>query len=166
MGALLFYFLLSSLSSSSLAQGTIQLSNIGKKQVVFGAWPAFDAWGDPARAGTTVQYATVSGELVGAQATILGAGFFSAGSTTLEGLTGTVSLRLAAQYSDGMWEYTDPFEVTLGGAGTPPSPPAALPPSFNGMLPPIWPEPSTYALSVLGAGLFAIMARRRKSTSF
>ena len=160
MGALLFYLLLFSLSSSSLAQGTIQLSNIGKSQVQF-----HHIWGDIARAGTTVQYATVSGELVGAQATILGAGFFSAGSTTLEGLTGTVSLRLAAQYSDGGWGYTDPFEITLGGAGTPPSPPAALPPGFQAIIGPI-PEPSTYALGVLGAGLFAIMARRRKSTSF
>ena len=122
--------------------------------------------GAPARAGTVVQYAIGPGSHVGAPATILGAGYFSAGSTTLEGLTGTVSLRLAVQYSDGGWGYTDPFDITLGGAGTPPSPPAALPPSFNGMLPPIWPEPSTYALSVLGAGLFAIMTRRRKITSF
>lgn len=158
MRALIFYFLLVSLSSSSLAQGTIQLSNIGKSPVVVD--------GAPARAGTVVQYATGPGSHVGAPATILGAGFFSAGSTTLEGLTGTVSLHLAVQY-DGMWGYTDPFEITLGGAGTPPSPPAALPSLFfNGMLVPIWPEPSTYALGVLGAGLFAIMARRRKSTSF
>ena len=163
MRALLFYFLLASLSSSSLAQGTIQLSNIGKRQVTYGR--DYDFGGPPVPAGTIVQYATVSGELVGTSASILGSGYFSAGSTTLEGLTGTVSLRLAAQYSDGMWEYTDPFEVTLGGAGTPPSPPAALPPSFLGGIGPI-PEPSTYALGVLGAGLFAIMARRRKSASF
>ena len=158
MGALIFYFLLASLSSSSLAQGTIQLSNIGKALVVVD--------GVPASAGTVVQYATGPGSHVGAPASILGAGYFSAGSTTLEGLTGTVSLRLAAQYPDGMWGYTDPFEVTLGGAGTPPSPPAALPSSFDGRIGPTMPEPSTYAMGVLGAGLFAIVARRRKSASF
>jgi len=125
----------------------------------------YDFGAPPVPAGTIVQYATVSGELAGTSASILGAGYFAAGSTTLEGLTGTVSLRLAVQY-DGMWGYTDPFEITLGGAGTPPSPPAALPPSFEGVgIYPV-PEPSTYAMGVLGAGLFAIMARRRKSTSF
>ena len=151
-----------SISSSSLAQGTIQLSNIGRDTVKIG-------YVDnplPAPAGTVVQYATGPGSHVGAPATILGAGYFSAGSTTLEGLTDTVSLRLAAQYSDGQWGYTQPFEVTLGGAGTPPSPPAALPLSFDGNAANLLPEPSTYALGVLGAGLFAIMARRRKSASF
>ena len=68
MGALIFYFLLVSLSSSSLAQGTIQLSNIGKSPVVVD--------GAPARAGTVVQFATGPGSHVGAPATILGAGFF------------------------------------------------------------------------------------------
>ena len=126
----------------------------------------YDFGGPAVPAGTIVQYATVSGELVGTSASILGSGYFSAGSTTLEGLTGTVSLRLAAQYSDGGWGYTDPFEITLGGAGTPPSPPAALPSSFEGRVGPNMPEPSTYAMGVLGAGLFAIMARRGKITSF
>jgi hypothetical protein len=147
-----------------LAQGTIQLSNIGKSQVHYGR--DYDFGGPAVPAGTIVQYATVSGELVGTSASILGSGYFSAGSTTLEGLTGTVSLRLAAQYSDGGWGYTDPFEITLGGAGTPPSPPAALPSSFEGRVGPNMPEPSTYAMGVLGAGLFAIMARRGKIASF
>ena len=157
MRVLVILFLLISFLSSSLAQGTIQLSNIGKAPVIVD--------GAPASAGTVVQYATGPGSHVGAPASILGAGYFSAGSTTLEGLTGTVSLHLAVQY-DGMWGYTDPFEITLGGAGTPPSPPAALPSSFEGRVGPNMPEPSTYAMGVLGAGLFAIMARRRKSTSF
>ena len=151
-----------SISSSSLAQGTIQLSNIGRDTVKIG-------YVDnplPAPAGTVVQYATGPGSHIGAPATILGAGYFSAGSTTLEGLTGTVSLHLAAQYPNGRWGYTDPFEVTLGGAGTPPSPPAALPLSFDGNAAMLLPEPSTYALGVLGAGLFAVMARRRKSATF
>ena len=157
MRVLVILFLLISFLSSSLAQGTIQLSNIGKAPVIVD--------GAPASAGTVVQYATGPGSHVGAPASILGAGYFSAGSTTLEGLTGTVSLHLAVQY-DGMWGYTDPFEITLGGAGTPPSPPAALPSSFEGRVGPNMPEPSTYAMGVLGAGLFAIMARRRKITSF
>lgn len=131
MRFLFLYFLLICFSSRSLAQGTIQLSNIGKSQVVVD--------GAPASAGTVVQYATGPGSHVGAPASILGAGYFSAGSTTLEGLTGTVSLRLAAQYPDGMWGYTDPFEVTLGGAGTPPSPPAALPFDFDGSIGPMIP---------------------------
>jgi hypothetical protein len=158
MRVLVILFLLISFLSSSLAQGTIQLSNIGKAPVIVD--------GAPASAGTVVQYATGPGSHVGAPASILGAGYFSAGSTTLEGLTGTVSLHLAVQSPDGWWAYGPPFEVTLGGAGTPPSPPAALPPSFEGLgIYPV-PEPSTYAMGVLGAGLFAIMARRRKSTSF
>jgi len=158
MRVLVILFLLISFLSSSLAQGTIQLSNIGKALV------SLD--GAPASAGTVVQYATGPGSHVGAPASILGAGYFSAGSTTLEGLTGTVSLHLAVQYPDGWWAYSSPFEVTLGGAGTPPSPPAALPRSFEGLgIYPV-PEPSTYAMGVLGAGLFAIMARRRNSASF
>ena len=158
MRVLVILFLLISFLSSSLAQGTIQLSNIGRAQVVVD--------GVPASAGTVVQYATGPGSHVGAPASILGAGYFSAGSTTLEGLTGTVSLHLAVQSPDGWWAYGPPFEVTLGGAGTPPSPPAALPSSFEGRVGPNMPEPSTYAMGVLGAGLFAIMARRRKITSF
>ena len=118
--------------------------------------------GTPAPAGTIVQYATGPGELVGTSTSILGAGYFSGGSTTLDGLTGTVNLHLAVQASNEMWLYTEPFEVTLGGAGSPPSPPAALPSSFNGQAGGIIPEPSTYAMGVLGAGLIAIMARRRK----
>jgi hypothetical protein len=162
MRALVSSFLLVSFSNSSLAQGTIQLSNIGRDTVKIG-------YVDnplPAPAGIVVQYATGPGEFVGAPATILGAGYFSAGSTTLEGLTGTVSLHLAVQYPDGWWAYSPPFEVTLGGARTPPSPPAALPPSFEGIGIYLVPEPSTYVMGVLGAGLFAITTHRRKITSF
>ena len=56
-------------SVSALGQGTIQLSNIGKTIVTVD--------GAAAPAGTTVQYATGPGALVGNSA-ILGAGFFSA----------------------------------------------------------------------------------------
>ena len=138
-------------SVSALGQGTIQLSNIGKTIVTVD--------GAAAPAGTTVQYATGPGALVGTSASILGAGYFSAGSTTLDGLTGTVNLHLAGHTGDGNWSYSAPFEVTLGGAGSPPSPPAALP---NGVALDITaiPEPSTIALAVLGGG--ALLFRRRK----
>ena len=137
-------------SVSALGQGTIQLSNIGKTIVTVD--------GAPAPAGTTVQYATGPGALVGTSASILGAGYFSAGSTTLDGLTGTVNLHLAGHTGDGNWSYSAPFEVTLGGAGSPPSPPAALP---NGVALDIAvPEPSTIALAVLGGA--ALLFRRRK----
>jgi hypothetical protein len=131
-------------SVSALGQGTIQLSNIGKTIVTVD--------GAAAPAGTTVQYATGVGELVGTSASILGAGYFSAGSTTLDGLTGTVNLHLAGHTGDSNWSYSDAFEVTLGGSGTPPAPPAALP---NGVAldisaTPAIPEPSTIALAVLG----------------
>lgn len=96
-------------SVSALGQGTIQLSNIGKTIVTVD--------GAAAPAGTTVQYATGPGALVGTSASILGAGYFSAGSTTLDGLTGTVNLHLAGHTGDGNWSYSAPFEVTLGGAG-------------------------------------------------
>ena len=139
-------------SVSALGQGTIQLSNIGKAQVTVD--------GAPAPAGTIVQYATGPGALVGTSASILGAGYFSAGSTTLDGLTGTVSLHLAGHTGDGNWEYSAPFEVSLGGGGTPPAPPAALPTSFAGLNIPSIPEPSTIALAVLGGA--ALMFRRRK----
>jgi len=137
-------------SVSALGQGTIQLSNIGKTIVTVD--------GAPATAGT-VQYATGPGALVGTSASILGAGYFSAGSTTLDGLTGTVNLHLAGHTGDGNWSYSAPFEVTLGGAGSPPSPPAALP---NGVALDITaiPEPSTIALAVLGGA--ALLFRRRK----
>lgn len=143
-------------SVSALGQGTIQLSNIGKAQVTVD--------GAPAPAGTIVQYATGPGALVGTSASILGAGYFSAGSTTLAGLSGTVSLHLAGHTGDGNWSYSDAFEVSLGGGGTPPAPPAALPSSFAGLNitagTPAVPEPSTIALAVLGGA--ALMFRRRK----
>jgi hypothetical protein len=141
-------------SVSAFGQGTIALSNIGGTPVTVD--------GAAAAAGTTVQYATGPGELVGTSASILGAGFFSAGSTTLDGMTGEVTLHLAGHTGDGNWSYSDAFTVTLGGTGTPPAPPAALPGgvSLNITTGGAVPEPSTIALAVLGGA--ALMFRRRK----
>jgi len=141
------------ISVSAFAQGTIQLSNIGKGIVTI----------DGAAAGpgsATVQYADADNNLVGGTASILGAGFFSGGSTTLEGLTGEVSLKLAGTVDGANYSFSDPFTVTLGGAGTPPSPAAALPGDFSGLNISTIPEPSTIALAVLGGA--ALFFRRRK----
>jgi hypothetical protein len=142
-------------SVSAFAQGTIQLSNIGKGIVTIDGEAA-----GPGKA--TVSYADANNNLVGGTASILGAGFFSAGSTTLEGLTGEVSLKLAGWVDGGEPSFSDPFTVTLGGAGTPPSPAAALPGDFSGLniTTTVVPEPSTVALAILGGA--ALFFRRRK----
>ena len=142
-------------SVSAFAQGTIQLSNIGKGIVSI----------DGAAAGpgsATVQYADANNNLVGGTASIIGAGFFSGGSTTLDGLTGEVTLKLAGTVDGAAYSFSDPFTVSLGGAGTPPSPAAALPGDFSGLniSTVAVPEPSTIALAVLGGA--ALFFRRRK----
>ena len=151
---------------TSQAQGTILLSNIGNDPVIWFGDPAPGILEPGHSRKFFVQLATGIGELVGEPTPILRAGYFSAGPITLEGLTGTVTLHLAGHSGDYDWSYSAPFEVTLGGSGTPPSPPAELPWPEAGLYVGVLPEPSTYALGVLGAGLFVIIARRRKSASF
>jgi len=142
-------------SISAYGQGTIALSNILKTPITVD--------GAAAPAGTTVSFATADNTLVGGTGSVLGGGFFSAGTQTLAGLTGDVSLKLAGSADGGAsWSYSDAFSVTLGGSGTPPAPAAALP---NGVAldivtGPAIPEPSTVALAVLGGA--ALMFRRRK----
>lgn len=128
-------------SVSAFGQGTIALSNIGKTAITVD--------GAPAPAGTLVAFATADNTVIaGTQGAVLGAGFFSAGSKTLAGLSGDVSLKLAGSVPGGDWTYSDAFSVTLGGSGTPPSPAAAIP---NGVALDITtavvPEPSTIALA-------------------
>jgi hypothetical protein len=143
-------------SVSAFGQGTIALSNIGKT--------AINVNGAAAPAGTLVAFATADNNVIaGSEGTVLGAGFFSAGTKTLAGLTGNVSLKLAGSIAgSGVWSYSDAFSVTLGGAGTPPSPAAAMPNgvALNITSGPVVPEPSTIALAVLGGA--ALMFRRRK----
>jgi hypothetical protein len=141
-------------SVSAFGQGTIALSNIGGTAITVD--------GAAAPAGTLVQFATANNELVGTSGSVLGAGFFSAGTKTLAGLTGAVSLKLAGSADGGTsWSYSDPFSVTLGGAGTPPSPAAKMPAvSLDIATAGAVPEPSTIALAVLGGA--ALMVRRRK----
>ena len=91
-------------------QGTIHLSNILSGQILFD--------GIPVTSGeATVQIATMDCQLVGKQIEILDDGYFSGGAFPLQGLTGTVTLRLAVFYTalPGRTVYSHPFEITLGG---------------------------------------------------
>ena len=142
-------------SVSAFGQGTIQLSNLNKGIVTY-------ADGSAAANTAQVSFATPDGTLVGNTVNVAGAGFFLGGKQTLDGLTGTVDLVVAA-WDDTMGPgvgYSDVFSVALGGTGTPPAPDAAIPASFSGVVIPDVPEPSTIALAVLGGA--ALLFRRRK----
>jgi len=141
-------------SVSAFGQGTISLSNIGGTPITVD--------GAPAPAGTLVAFATADNSVIaGTQGAVLGAGFFSAGSKTLAGLSGDVSLKLAGSVPGGDWQFSDAFSVSLGGGGTPPAPPAGMPAvALDITTGPAVPEPSTIALAVLGGA--ALMFRRRK----
>lgn len=139
------------LSFSAYGQGTIQLSNLNKAQVTY-----FD--GTPVGPTGQVSFATPDGTLIGNTVNIAGAGYFLGGQQTLDGLTGTVDLVVAAWDGPNLG-YSEVFTVDLGGTGTPPAPDAAIPASFSGVVIGI-PEPSTIALFVLGG--VALLFRRGK----
>ena len=142
-------------SFSAYGQGTIQLSNLNKAKVTY------FYGGTPVGNSVQVSFATPDGTLVGNTVNVAGAGYFLGGKQTLDGLTGTVELVVAAwdlMTGDGIY-YSDPFSVTLGGTGTPPAPDAAIPADFTGVVIGM-PEPSTIALSLLGGA--ALLIRRRQ----
>lgn len=145
-------------SVSAFAQGTIQLSNIGKGIV------SYADGGEAAGPEAMVAFATADGTQIGDFSNVLGAGFFSDGSKTLAGLEGEQTLTVIGQVLSGEnvthTGISAPFTVTLGGAGTPPSPAAALPADFSGVSLVAVPEPSTIALAILGGA--ALFFRRRK----
>lgn len=169
-------------SLASLAQGTLNFSNLPGTVSPAGA-PIFDADGTTKLAGAgflAALYAGPSaGSLVAIGATLpfrsgAGAGFLdtSSGSartvpTVAPGVAAFVQVVAwdasagatyeAAVAAGGKHGSSSVFQVTTGGAGTPPGLPANLVglTSFN-----LVPEPATYALLALGAG--ALLIRRRK----
>jgi hypothetical protein len=161
------------------AQGTVNFANLGPGLNA----PVYDGNGNPAAAGWLAQLllGTGGGSLtaVGAPANIGSAapGYFNGGVVTVnqvapgalatfqvfawDGASGatTYAAGLAAWNAGTIWGgYSNPVTVTMGGVGTPPSPPALL----IGLQPwgPI-PEPSTTRLALWGAIALVLLRRRR-----
>ena len=91
-----------------------------------------------------------------------GAGFARAADTlVVDGIAGGVEVTVVAHAWDSQTPFiegfSDPFTITLGGAGEPPSLPANLVgfTAFN-----LIPEPTTMVLSLLGASVLALRRRR------
>jgi hypothetical protein len=159
------------LSAAAYAQGTVQLNNNLSGQVVA---RVFMPDGTTGVAGYTAQLVHLNGDSVTPltptttfRSTGAGVGFISpAVDVAVPGVAGGSTATLALRAFDGATYETSTFRgqsapvtVTLGGAGSPPSTPAALTglTSFNVQL---VPEPSTIALALLGGA--ALLLRRRK----
>jgi hypothetical protein len=116
-------FLLLGILPQLYGQGTVFMSNIGRGQILLD--------GVPVAGGEAVVFiANLDGERISQSVKILGSGVFSGGGQVLDGYQGRVRLKLGVVYL-AMPEaviFSDPFDITLGGSGVPPSPAAYLPP--------------------------------------
>lgn len=153
-------------ATSAFAQGTVNFNN---RVTAAGLDAAiFDVGG--ARLAGPDAYAQiyVGGTAVGtpvAFRTGTGAGYFAGGNVAIPGVAGGASASIVVNAWKGAATFeaasikgsSAPINVTLGGAGEPPSTPANLIglTSFT-----LVPEPSVLALGALGAA--ALLLRRRK----
>ncbi|MCL5098327.1 MAG: PEP-CTERM sorting domain-containing protein [Candidatus Omnitrophica bacterium] len=165
-------------SAAAYAQGTVNFSNYAPASGVNA--PIYYIDGVTKLAGTAYMAQLYAGIDAGSLAAVgdplafrtgAGAGFLVASSApyTIPGIgggaTATLQVRAWEVATGATWDaaqvrgQSDTFQLALGNAGQPPTPPADLVglKSFN--LAAI-PEPSTIALGILGAGLLLI--RRRK----
>ncbi len=107
------------------AQGLVVFGNLG----VGVNSPVCNAWGRTLGAGFFAQLQFADGTNIGAPAQFLANGYFSDGVREVDGfLSGeTVALQVAVLSDDGLrLGFSDLFNVTLGGGGTPPIPPSYL----------------------------------------
>ena len=161
------------MTGTGLGQGTVFLDN-------FGLNPVLDVDGAPA--GSVTPLNNLRAAFWFNDAVVSEAWFFDAGQflnptgvgVEIPGAAAgsTVNLQVVAwdsgaDYNDGgglsfadavVKGVSEPFEVALGGAGSPPSLPGTLAnmQSFG-----LVPEPSTLALGVLGGGLLLALRRRK-----
>jgi len=169
---------------ASYGQGTVLFNNIGGQ----GATNSFLNAFQPAST-TNVLFALYGGAggttnpaslvLLGAPTTILFDGFFSGGTRTnnavAPGANGVFQVRAwdstyGATYEDFLANGAKPADATTGvsglftsgtGGGSAPAIPAvSLSGSFPGMV--LVPEPTTYALGMLGLGVVWLARRRRR----
>jgi hypothetical protein len=172
------------MAASAYAQGTITYWNSGIDNATGGGTydaPIFDVDGTTRLSGAAYTVGLYSnGTLVpGSQQTFLtgaGAGFFNPvfdlvipgsapGSTpTLEvrawqTSAGSFAAAQGGAGTYGSFSYTSP---ALGGVNPAPPPPSFFPPTMTGLQSfSLVPEPSTYALGMLGLGALAMMRRRK-----
>ncbi len=176
MKKILFIAALLAAAAGAQAQGTVAFSN--RSSAVDA--PVFDIGGTTKISDPNIVAALFLGDVQeGAAAPFratpaAAAGYWNPGtdsSRTVDGQPGGTSVTLtvrawdstkgatyaAAVAAGGKYGQSDPFTVTLGGGGSPPSTPADLVglKSFS-----LVPEPSTIALGALGAA--ALLLRRRK----
>ncbi len=145
---------------SASAQGTVSFANVGG-----GVNAPVSGPDGLLGAGFDAQLQLADGTNVGDPAPFLANGLFSGGARTIDGVAGgsTADLQVAVLQGGSVVGTSDVITVTLGGAGTPPAPPAAL----SGLSAftigaggdPI-PEPSTVLLALVGGA--ALLFRRRK----
>ena len=167
MKKLLLSALLVAATFSANAQGTVSFANIGG-----GVNAPFTLDGAPigAGSGAVAQLQLADGTNVGDSAAFLANGLFSGGVRTIDGVAGGGSATLQVAVLDcagAVLGVSIQVTVKLGGAGTPPSTPAALSGlsavaavSGGGAAVDPIPEPSTIALAILGGA--ALLLRRRK----
>jgi len=152
------------LAVSAYGQGTLNFNNRVTSAGLDS--PVFDVGGTTKLSEGFAQL-VVNGTAVGdptAMKTAAAAGYFGGGTATIAsvapGATASIQVRAwkgAATFDAAVTKGTsEAFNVTLGGAGSPPSLPANLIglKSFS-----LVPEPSTIALGLIGAA--ALMLRRR-----
>jgi|GEM_PF-518563 len=135
------------------SQGRIQLGNIGKALITVDGFPA--------PAGTMVQLAIERGSFVGRQVSVIAGGYFSAGTTELGGVDGPSTLLLAGTTDGGQtWFYSNPFEVLLSSGPVLGAPDASIPSTFSGVNIVTIPEPSSFALHLVGVLTVLLLGRR------
>lgn len=142
------------------AQGTFNATGLATAKIV-------DEAGNGVQ-GASVQFlAGASADSLSAvgSTTTLPGGLFTAGALTVPGVAGgnTAFIQINASLGD-LTGSSAPFQVTLGGGGTPPAPPAQIAAAIGGNIvlagEVIIPEPTTVALGLIGGA--ALFLRRRR----
>jgi hypothetical protein len=167
-------------AAASYAQGTLNFSTFGggvNAQVTYagtgqpadgtfwGQLVAGPAGGALAPIGVPVPFRTGSGQgyiTAGGVLNVPGVAGGASAEVKLQAWASSLGSSYAAALASGLGGVGEsgPITITLGGAGTPPSLPAALTGLQGFSVATVVPEPSIAALGLLGAGL--LLARRKK----
>lgn len=145
---------------SAQAQGTVQFANVGGG-VSAGVPGAEAGWTAQLWAGASEDSLAAVGSAANITPNAALGGLFAGGVVAVDTITpgNQGFFQVYITVPGGTDLVTSVFQNATGGAGNPPSAPAALT-GLNGLTYDPVPEPSTIALGILGAGL--LLWRRRK----